>query len=560
MTANSPSVGEAACLSATHLVSGDEVSSAVSARRVLNFNLGIVGHVDSGKTSLARALSTHLSTSSLDKAPQSQQRGITLDLGFSAFYLSPPPHIAAQSPHYQLVQYTLVDCPGHSSLLRSIIGGSSIIDCMLLVIDAQRGIQPQTAECLVLGEILVRRLVVCANKCDLLPSDEQRQKLERGLRQTFKSTKFGADLPIVFISSAGSAPSIAPLLAALSSADLSPPQRSIDAPLYLPVDHSFSIKGQGLVLTGTVLTGRVVVGDSVYLPTLRQSRKVKSLQCFHTSVQSAVAGERVAVCVSGLEGEKVERGLLCAPNAVEEAVRVVVWAEKVRFYKAEVRNGQSLHISVGHETLMASCTFFASSTAPSPSSTAPTSFDLSQPYLLLPSLPTTPCYVLLTFSQPVFLPSHLRLPLIASHLNANYTGKSCRLAFSAHQLLVLPPPTSPPSPAPTGLRLYKDKRKEGVVDRVQPSGEWIGRGMFEAAEEVGRYVGMRLGVEGVEGVSAVIEGGFAKGGKFRIRVDHSGSGEQRAGSDTGWVGKKLTLCYKQFLPDEVTGKKRITQD
>ena len=531
------------------LISGDEVASAVSTRRVLNLNLGIVGHVDSGKTSLARALSTHLSTSSLDKAPQSQQRGITLDLGFSAFYLTAPPHLAAQheQPQYELVQYTLVDCPGHSSLLRSIIGGSSIIDCMLLVIDAQRGIQTQTAECLVLGEMLVQRMVVCVNKCDLLTSDEQKTKLERGLRQTFKSTKFGADLPIVYVSCVGPSPSIAPLLEALSSSALTPPVRAIDAPLYLPVDHSFSIKGQGYVLTGTVLTGRVAVGDTVYLPALRQSRKVKSLQCFHTPVESAVAGERVAVCVSGLEGEKVERGLLCAPNAVVEVTRVVVWAEKVRFYKEDVRNGQSMHISVGHDTLMATCTFFAPSTPPPHSFSPPTTFDPSQPYLHLPSLPSTPCYALLTFSQPVFLPSHLRLPLIASHLNANYTGKSCRLAFSAHQLHTMR--------GSDALQLYKVKRKEGVVDRVQPNGEWIGRGMFEAAEEIGRYVGMQLTVEGAEGVSDVIEGGFGKGGKFRVRVTRSGSS---GGAESGWVGKKLVLCYRQFLPDE-SGTKRITQ-
>lgn len=525
------------------LVSGDEVATAVSARLVLNVNLGIVGHVDSGKTSLARALSTHLSTASLDKAPQSQQRGITLDLGFSAFYLTPPPHIADQ--HYQLVQYTLVDCPGHSSLLRSMIGGSSIIDCMVLVIDAQRGIQTQTAECLVLGEMLVQRMVVCVNKCDLLTSDEQRVKLERGLRQTFKSTKFGSELAIVYTSCTGPSPSVAPLLAALCSSNLTPPIRIIDAPLYLPVDHSFTIKGAGCVLTGTILTGRLTVGDTVYVPALRQSRKVKSLQCFHTPVESAVAGERVAVCVSGLEGEKVERGLLCAQTAVVEVSRVVVRVEKVRFYKEEVRNGQSLHISVGHDTLMASCTFFAPATSPPPSSAPPASFDPTQPYQHLPSLPAKPCFALLTFSQPLFLPSHLSLPLIASHLNANYTGKSCRLAFSAHHLHTLANGAH--------LRLYKEKRKEGVVDRVQPNGELIGRGMFDAAEEVSRYTSMQLSVQSAAGVIVTgrIEGGFGKGGKFRVRSDVS--------AESGWVGKLLVLCYRQFLADE-SGKKCITQD
>ena len=531
------------------LVSGEEATAAVSARRVLNVNVGIVGHVDSGKTSLARALSTHLSTASLDKAPQSQQRGITLDLGFSAFYLSPPPLLAAL--HYHLVQYTLVDCPGHSSLLRTVIGGSSIIDYMVLVIDAQRGIQSQTAECVVLGEILMTRLVVCVNKADLLTSSEQRSKLERGLRQALKSTKFGSELTLVYTSCAGPTPDVSALLRALCPYNLTPPLRAVEAPLYLPVDHSFSVRGQGDILTGTVLTGRVAVGDTVYVPALRQSRKVRSLQCFHTPVDSAVAGERVAVCVSGLDGEKVERGLLCSPNAVDEVSRVVVWAERVRFYKEDVRNGQSLHISVGHDTLCATCTFFTYSTQPLHSSTPPTSFDPSQPYLHLPALTSSPCLALLTFSQPLFLPSHLSLPLIASHLNANYTGKSCRLAFSARHLRTL-----------TGgehVRLYRQKRKEGVVDRVQPNGELIGRGMFEAAEEMSRYTGMQVSVESAGGgsgggsVVGRIEGGFGKGGKFRVRGE-------LVGGDSGWLGRKLVLCYRQFSPENTGGKKRITQD
>jgi selenocysteine-specific elongation factor len=103
-----------------------------------------LGHVDSGKTSLVKALSTSLSTAALDKNPQSQQRGITLDLGFSAFTLPMPSHLPSDT--YNLIQFTLVDCPGHASLIRTIIGGAQIIDMMLLVVDANKGIQTQTAE------------------------------------------------------------------------------------------------------------------------------------------------------------------------------------------------------------------------------------------------------------------------------------------------------------------------------------------------------------------------------------------------------------------------------
>ena len=133
---------------------------------VTNINIGVLGHVDSGKTSLVRVLSTQFSTAALDKHPQSKARGITLDLGFSAFSANVPEHLAGQ---VEKLQYTLVDCPGHASLIRTIIGGAQIIDRMLLVVDITKGIQTQTAECLVIGSILTPDLVVVMNKVDLIP-------------------------------------------------------------------------------------------------------------------------------------------------------------------------------------------------------------------------------------------------------------------------------------------------------------------------------------------------------------------------------------------------------
>lgn len=106
-----------------------------------NINLGLLGHVDSGKTSLAKTLSTFGSTASFDRHPQSQERGITIDLGFSTFELS------------QDSRVTLVDCPGHSSLIRTVIGGIQIIDGIILVIDASVGLQHQTNECLLLAKL-----------------------------------------------------------------------------------------------------------------------------------------------------------------------------------------------------------------------------------------------------------------------------------------------------------------------------------------------------------------------------------------------------------------------
>ena len=138
----------------------------------------MLGHIDSGKTSLCKALSTITSTASLDKSPQSKERGITLDLGFSAFVVEVPEWLREKEPEkldgVDFIQFTLVDCPGHASLMKTVIGGASIIDMMMLVVDCQKLIQTQTFECIVLGEILMDKLIVACNKIDTLKDDPQK--------------------------------------------------------------------------------------------------------------------------------------------------------------------------------------------------------------------------------------------------------------------------------------------------------------------------------------------------------------------------------------------------
>jgi selenocysteine-specific elongation factor len=126
---------------------------------------------------------------------------MTLDLGFSAFFAPVPAHWSMASQEARdaaRLQFTMVDCPGHASLIRTIMGGAQIIRTMLLVVDAQKGIQTQTAECLVIGEITAHRLIVVVNKLDLLPDDAALDKLRKKLAATFKQTKF-ADAPIVAV-------------------------------------------------------------------------------------------------------------------------------------------------------------------------------------------------------------------------------------------------------------------------------------------------------------------------------------------------------------------------
>lgn len=334
--------------------------------KAINVNIGILGHIDSGKTSLCRTLSTVTSTASLDKHPQSQERGITLDLGFSSFSADAPEHFRSEG--YEVIQFCLVDCPGHASLIRTVIGGAQIIDLCILVVDVNKGIQTQTAECLVVAEILANQLVIVLNKVDMIPADK-RDKVLKGvikkLRVTFSQSKFGADLPFACVAAnpQDGSPSIGltDLVEVLKS-KLVIPKRDPTGPFMFSFDHAFPIKGQGTVLTGTVLAGSVKPQQSIVVPSLGEAgkgKKVRSLQMFRKPVQEAVQGDRVAMCVASLDAKELERGIVISekfPVPTLDACICVV--NRLNYFKAAVQTKAKFHVTLGHQTVMATAHFF----------------------------------------------------------------------------------------------------------------------------------------------------------------------------------------------------------
>lgn len=219
-----------------------------------------------------------------------------------------PLYVSGGAP-FDKLQFTLVDCPGHASLIRTIIGGAQIIDMMLLVIDINRGIQTQTAECVVIGEITTSKLIIVLNKVDMIPADQREEKIEKvkkRLQKVFSTTKFHS-APMVCVSAAiggervaavsssasassgdrkgpktkAAAPRLAvategigDVISALTDMVDSIPVRNTAAPFYFAVDHCFAIKGHGTVLTGTVLSGSVSVQQTIELPDLQEQKKV----------------------------------------------------------------------------------------------------------------------------------------------------------------------------------------------------------------------------------------------------------------------------------------------
>lgn len=339
--------------------------------RILNLNVGVLGHVDSGKTSLVKTLSTLLSTAALDKSSQSRQRGITLDLGFSAFLMQLPPSISELkcfTDMYDLLQVTLVDCPGHASLIRTIIGGAQIIDMVLLVIDATKGIQTQTAECLVIAEMTTKNLVIVLNKIDLFPESEREAKLkdvEKKIRLAFRNSRF-ANVPMVGVSACVGGEKVAAVsddpddeptvtmnvdgLIDLLHSKIQPPTRDRISKdnFHFAIDHCFPIKGQGSVITGTCLSGSARVNDIIEFPTLSLQRKIKSMQMFHRKVSEIKQGDRAGICVANLDPRLMERGIASSVSSVKLIHGAIAVVKKVKYFRQSLLSGSKFHISVGH--------------------------------------------------------------------------------------------------------------------------------------------------------------------------------------------------------------------
>ncbi|XP_003461538.1 selenocysteine-specific elongation factor isoform X2 [Cavia porcellus] len=516
------------------------------AGRRVNVNVGVLGHIDSGKTALARALSTTASTAAFDKQPQSRERGITLDLGFSCFAVPLP---GAAEPGEALLQVTLVDCPGHASLIRTIIGGAQIIDLMMLVIDVTKGMQTQSAECLVIGQIACQKLIVVLNKIDLL-AEEKRQtaidKMTKKMQKTLESTKFrGAPIIPVAAKPGGpeapetEAPQGIPELIELLRSQISIPTRDPSGPFLMSVDHCFSIKGQGTVMTGTILSGSISLGDSVEIPALKVVKKVKSMQMFHTPVTTAMQGDRLGICVTQFDPKLLERGLVCAPESLHTVHAAIISVEKISYFRGPLQTKAKFHITVGHETVMGRLLFF--SPAPDSFDREPVldSFDFSQEYLfqeqylckdsasaVVDSNETNKrtsqaaegyCprqqWALVEFEKPITCP---RLSLvIGSRLDADIHANACRLAFHGLLLHGLEDRSYTESILPT-LKVYKLKHKHGLVERAMDDYSVIGRSLFKKETNIQLFVGLKVHLS--TGELGVIDSAFGQSGKFKVHI------------------------------------------
>ncbi|MBZ0282606.1 MAG: elongation factor Tu [Anaerolineae bacterium] len=286
-------------------------------------NIGTIGHVDHGKTTLTAAITKVLGMKGqaermkyddIDNAPEEKARGITINIR----------HVEYET---NARHYAHVDCPGHRDYIKNMITGAAQMDGAILVVSAPDGPMPQTREHVLLArQVEVPAMVVFLNKIDQMDDPELLELVELELSELLESYGFPADTPVVrgsavqandSASTDPNAPEYAPILKLMDTVDawIPTPARETDKPFLMPVEDVFSIKGRGTVVTGRVERGRLEKGQEIEIIGLREEiRKsvVTGIEMFHKELDAATAGDNAGILLRGIERTDIERGMVLA--------------------------------------------------------------------------------------------------------------------------------------------------------------------------------------------------------------------------------------------------------
>jgi elongation factor Tu len=286
-------------------------------------NVGTIGHIDHGKTTLtaaitkvqaAKGLAEFRAFDSIDKAPEEKQRGITISIA----------HVEYET---EKRHYAHVDCPGHHDYIKNMITGAAQMDGAILVVAANDGAMPQTREHIILArQVQVPSLVVALNKVDMVDDEEFIELVELDLRELLSRYEFpGDDIPIVRLSALKAlegdpewVPKIEQLLDAVDNY-IPEPERKVDQPFLMPIEDVFTIEGRGTVVTGRVERGTHKVNEPVEIVGIRPTRQtvVTGLEMFYKSMDQTQAGDNVGALLRGVKREEVERGqVLAKPGSI----------------------------------------------------------------------------------------------------------------------------------------------------------------------------------------------------------------------------------------------------
>ena len=286
-------------------------------------NVGTIGHVDHGKTTLTAAITKVMAEKNgseaknfdeIDNAPEEKARGITINTS----------HVEYESPNRH---YAHVDCPGHADYVKNMITGAAQMDGAILVCSAADGPMPQTREHILLArQVGVPYIVVFLNKCDVVDDDELLELVEMEVRELLDLYEFpGDDTPVITGSALkaleGEEEYVSKIVDLVQAMDdyFPQPVRATDKPFILPIEDVFSISGRGTVVTGRIEKGIVKVGEEVEVVGIRPTQKtvVTGVEMFRKLLDSGQAGDNVGILVRGLKRDDVERGqVLCKPGSI----------------------------------------------------------------------------------------------------------------------------------------------------------------------------------------------------------------------------------------------------
>ena len=281
-------------------------------------NIGTIGHVDHGKTTLTAAITKLFSKEfvayeNIDKAPEERERGITINTS----------HVEYETDKRH---YAHVDCPGHADYVKNMITGAAQMDGAILVVSAADGAMPQTREHILLSrQVGVPKIVVFMNKCDQVDDKEILELVEMEIRELLGEYGFDAECPIIKGSAlkalegdADAVKAIHDLMAAVDDY-IDTPERDTDKPFLMSIEDVFTISGRGTVVTGRVERGKLNLNDEVEIVGLRDTRKtvVTGIEMFRKSLDYAESGDNAGVLLRGISREDVERGqVLAKPGSV----------------------------------------------------------------------------------------------------------------------------------------------------------------------------------------------------------------------------------------------------
>ena len=602
---------------------------------ILNVNIGILGHIDSGKTSLAKNISTIASTASFDKNPQSQERGITLDLGFSAFYIKTPNFLKEKFPDNErliiseYLQLTLVDCPGHASLLRTVIAGAAIIDLMVLVIDCVKGIQTQTTECLILGEILSDELVVAFNKVDLIlnanitttnKKEDNEKVLEskvNKLKQAFSNTKFGITNSVHICKVAADPKKYGEnqqllvdendlkYYSSLTDSFISTMVDKINfskrkditntKDFLLSIDHCFTIKNKGTIVTGTILKGKVQAGDDIYFPEICAKKTVKEIQMFKKPINKAYLGDRVGMLIKNLDHTTIERSLACTDNYVRNHEGGIFVFEKIKYFKFPIITGSKIFLIIGNQGVNAKLMFFnepeikVNKNSNTTNTNNYTSKDKNILYhintpeinkisdlinntdknaMLVKSLynkeflhtdsieyssnsNSNLLYAYLKFDNKILIPEDSLC--IGCKIDTDVSQKTNRIALHGKMIDNLSSSSSnsnSKSSSIPAIKIIKKKFKTGNILRMTNDYTAIVKDLFKKDSNISDFIGKEVRLELDASYTGIIQGEFGQSGKVKVDFQKNIKSlilKNDKGEDTKWEHFKIVLEYNKYI-------------